>query len=182
MQEDINSSLIEAVPSLKYLTIDIDKTQNLDRVSNSYDMFIIDSLKSDGVVDRVKRISRKIPILNFSNSSAFELEKLIESALLSFGNPIVNLPYRFSYNKSKRVLFKESQKVKLSKKELALIHLLILNIDRTISMSDIESYVWNGERVRPDSLRSLIRRVRVKTSADLISNIVGHGYRVESRI
>ena len=75
--------------------------------------------------------------------------------------------------KSKQ-LFKNGEEVQMPKNEAKLFFLLVSNIDYEV----IENYVWSEKSMSNEALRMTIKKIRVKTDADLIKNISGVGYRL----
>jgi DNA-binding response OmpR family regulator len=72
-------------------------------------------------------------------------------------------------------LYKESILVTLTKREKEFLHLLIKNKNSIVASSTIKETLWN-EEVNDERLRTFIKRLRLKTSKDLIENISSQGY------
>jgi DNA-binding winged helix-turn-helix (wHTH) protein len=66
--------------------------------------------------------------------------------------------------------------VLLSRKELLLLEILALNLNRPVAGSDIETHVWPDTIVGVSSLRSLMRRLRPKLPGLEITTLSGVGY------
>ncbi|WP_456447199.1 GAF domain-containing protein [Thiolapillus sp.] len=66
--------------------------------------------------------------------------------------------------------------VLLSRKELALLEILVLNLNRPVVTPDIEAHVWPDTVVGASSLRSLMRRLRPKLPGLEITTLSGMGY------
>lgn len=89
----------------------------------------------------------------------------------------------YTYSKETKILLDpNSQKIKLTKFQTNLIHLLISNIDKVIEYSTIESYVWQDKSMSPEALRMQIKKIRKKIFPEIIENISGSGYRINSAI
>ena len=86
------------------------------------------------------------------------------------------------YNTLEKTLYFENRKITFSKKETQLLDLLVKHIDNPVSYEMIELIVWDNHSVLYSTVRSLVRRIRNKTCANLITNIPGIGYKIESGI
>jgi DNA-binding response OmpR family regulator len=110
-----------------------------------------------------------------------ELLEYIESLEPILESKIITLKNGFVYNKVKNTLYKNTRYVKLSKKESEFFKLLMQNYEddvRVVSDEIIKQSLWVGEDVSDERLRTFIRRLRVKTSKDLVQNIKGEGYQI----
>ena len=79
--------------------------------------------------------------------------------------------------KSKQ-LFKNGEEVQMPKNEAKLFFLLVSNIEKVVSYEVIENYVWGEKSMSNEALRMTIKKIRVKTDANLIKNISGVGYKL----
>ncbi len=163
-------------------------------------MPICDGLKMS---QNIKEISKDTPIILFSAFS--EKEKLLSAIdigidkylikpvdidellktikdiilkKLSVSN-IVKLTNKYSYNKTKHVLYKNNQEVKLTKKELSFIRVLVQNFDSFIPHEELKNKVWSNKKVNDAAVRTFIKRFRTKTDYDFIENISGLGYKIK---
>ncbi|WP_107790970.1 helix-turn-helix domain-containing protein [Campylobacter concisus] len=66
----------------------------------------------------------------------------------------------------------------MPKNEAKLFFLLVSNIEKVVSYEVIENYVWSEKSMSNEALRMTIKKIRVKTDANLIKNISGVGYRL----
>ena len=66
----------------------------------------------------------------------------------------------------------------MPKNEAKLFFLLVSNIEKVMSYEVIENYVWSEKSMSNEALRMTIKKIRVKTDANLIKNISGVGYRL----
>jgi len=110
-----------------------------------------------------------------------ELLEYIESLSLKLGDKIIHLHDNFSFNTTSNNLYKEKSYISLSKKENQFIQLLLNNYkDHKYIVDDItiKSTLWTDENVSDERLRTFVRRLRAKTSKDLIKNIKGQGYEI----
>ncbi|MBU0923934.1 response regulator transcription factor, partial [bacterium] len=87
----------------------------------------------------------------------------------------VTLKDGFIFDNNSMSLYKESILVTLTKREKEFLHLLIKNKNSIVASSTIKETLWN-EEVNDERLRTFIKRLRLKTSKDLIENISSQGY------
>ncbi len=65
------------------------------------------------------------------------------------------------------------------KKEILFLDFLIKNHDSSLNYEEININVWDGSMTN-DSLRSLVKELRKKTYKELIKNVSGIGYRIDT--
>ncbi|MEA1920265.1 MAG: response regulator [Campylobacterota bacterium] len=85
----------------------------------------------------------------------------------------------FIYNREQKRLLKNTKQIELGPKALKLIDLLCEHPDISISDEQISMHVWS-ELVNDRTLRSLIFRIRAATEEDLIKNVSGTGYMIQT--
>ena len=105
------------------------------------------------------------------SSSPFWL-KLTSWLLLSF------FEFCFVISSLSCSLYKDSELVNLTKREKEFINLLIENKNSSVKIDKIKESLWDIEDVSDERLRTFIKRLRVKTSKDLIENVSSQGYMV----
>jgi DNA-binding response OmpR family regulator len=86
----------------------------------------------------------------------------------------------YTYLTSKKRLLKNEKEVELGPKAIKLIDLLCTQPNISISNEQISMHVWE-ELVNDKTLRSLIFRIRSVTDEDLIKNVSGTGYMIQSK-
>ena len=109
-----------------------------------------------------------------------ELLEYIISLEEHFGEREIKLRDGYLYNKTKKTLYKKSRYVVLSKKEKQFIELLIEYYEEgiyVVSDAIIKKRLWEDE-ASDERLRTFVRRVRAKTSKELIKNIKSEGYQI----
>jgi len=151
----------------------------------------------------IKDISRDTPIILFSAFS--EKEKLLSAIdigvdkylikpvdidellktikeiiakKLSVDN-VVDLGRGYVYNKTKHVLYKNNEELKLTKKELSFLNVLIQNLGSFVPHQELKEKVWNNKKVNDAAVRTFIKRFRNKTDYDFVENISGLGYKIK---
>ncbi|WP_457748054.1 response regulator transcription factor [Sulfurimonas sp.] len=109
-----------------------------------------------------------------------ELLEYIVSLESALGDRTIELKDNFVYNKTKKGLYKKGRYISITKKEKLFIELLLQKYEDetyTLSYEEIKEQLWS-DHVSDERVRTFVRRVREKTSKDLISNIKGEGYQI----
>jgi len=109
-----------------------------------------------------------------------ELLEYISTISESFQSKLIELKEDFSFNLTTKSLYKNTRFVPLTKKESCFIELLLTDLDNKniIDYDTIKNKLWENEEVSDERLRTFIRRLRVKTSKNLVLNIKGEGYQI----
>ncbi len=81
----------------------------------------------------------------------------------------------FIFDNNSLSLYKNNSLISLTKREKELFYLLIKHKNQLVTSQDLKEKLWDSE-VNDEVLRTFIKRVRIKTSKDLIENISGQGY------
>jgi DNA-binding response OmpR family regulator len=81
----------------------------------------------------------------------------------------------FIFDNNSMSLYKNNVLIILTKREKELLYLLIKNKNELVLTSTIKSSIWS-EDVNNERLRTFIKRLRLKTSKDIVENISGQGY------
>ena len=95
---------------------------------------------------------------------------------------IIQVANGYSFNKIKRVLIRDGVEISLTKKELAIISLLIKRLGTLVLHDEIKSVVWVGESVTEAAIRTFVKRVRDKVGNNFIKNVPGLGYKIDRRL
>ncbi len=107
-----------------------------------------------------------------------ELNLKIEQ--ISHKDRVICLNEIYSYDTYSKLLFKENNIIKLTKKEMQLLELLVVNKGKLVGFELIEQRFWNDEPLTSDALRSLMKRLRHKIEdSTMIETINGLGYRLK---
>ena len=175
-------------------------------VSLSPDIIITDimmpNLTGLEMAREIRKVDENIPIIilsAFSESDKFldaidigvvkyfikpfdpeELLEYIQSIGEKLGVRVIELCDSFSYRLTTKSLYRNSKYISLSKNENQLFQLLLENLEDSTILDNatIKNKIWANEDVNDARLRTFIRRLRAKTSKDLILNIKGQGYQV----
>ena len=81
----------------------------------------------------------------------------------------------FIFDNNTSTLYKNSTLIILTKREKEFFHLLIKHKNSLVTTDKIKLALWK-EEVYDERLRTFIKRLRLKTSKDLIENISAQGY------
>ena len=160
---DINVPNVDGIKILKKIreynedvpVIIISSTVELDIIKESYDFGCNDYLKKPFFID--------------------ELEIKIEK-LCKITNDIIEFDKDCFFDFKSSLLKIDNQEIRLTKKERLLINLFLTKKNAVISYATIENYVWEGNFVSLESIRSLIRRVRKILIKQYIQTVVDTGY------
>ncbi len=87
----------------------------------------------------------------------------------------------YIYHTQQKRLLKNGKEIELGPKALKLIELLCSQPNISISNDQIAMHVW-GKAVNDKTLRSLVFRIRHITSENLIKNVSGTGYMIQSSL
>lgn len=105
-------------------------------------------------------------------------------AFLSYLNKLSNsinrsksslLKDNFVFNNNSLSLYKDDILVSLTKREREFLNLLIQNKNSLVKIEKIKKLLWEDE-VSNERVRTFIKRLRLKTSKDLIENVSSQGY------
>ncbi|WP_418187078.1 response regulator transcription factor [Aliarcobacter lanthieri] len=160
---DINVPNIDGINILKKIrelyemvpVIIISASVELDIIKQSYDFGCNDYLKKPFFIDELEiKIEKLCKIkdekIYFSANSYFDFI----SATININN----------------------QEIRLTKKEKLLLNLFLHKQNQVITYEAIENYVWEGNFVSLDSIRSLIRRLRKILDKEFIQTVIDTGY------
>ncbi|EOE7366806.1 winged helix-turn-helix domain-containing protein [Campylobacter fetus] len=93
----------------------------------------------------------------------------------------ISLKDDYEYDLASKTLYKDGDMISFTKIESKLLYLLVSNIDKIVSYEMIENFVWGDKAMSSEALRMVIKKIRLKTTNDIIENISGVGYRVISK-
>ena len=120
----------------------------------------------------VQYIIKPLSIIKL-NSALKDCEHFIEEKK----DDKVFLKKEIFYDKIKKELIKSEQTISLSKKERALLELLITKYPSSTSYENIERFVYEFNSSK-NAIKLLVKSLREKTSKELIINISGFGYKI----
>ena len=92
---------------------------------------------------------------------------------------IIHLKNGYVYLSKQNRLQKEGKEVELGPTAIKLIELLCTQVGISVSNTQIAMHVW-GKEVNDRTLRSLMFRIRTATDGELVKNVSGTGYMIQS--
>lgn len=104
------------------------------------------------------------------------LEYLIFLAKKLNKHRIVCLNKHFSFDNNTNNLFEDDKLVNITKREKQFVSLLIENKKNIVSPLTLKEKLWGDDKISDERIRTFIKRLRKKTSKELIKNIAGQGY------
>ncbi|PHO13772.1 DNA-binding response regulator [Malaciobacter halophilus] len=174
----------------------------LDNFMNGYDCFILDinvpNIDGLTLLKTIRDYDISIPVIIISSNIElntiknayikgcndflkkpfyiYELEAKID--LLCKKDTIIYLNNDFYFNTNEEILYNNLNKeIHLTHKEKQFLILASKYPSQSISLELIEQYVWEGEMASTMSIRSLIKRLRMKLPKDSIETTT-YGYKV----
>jgi DNA-binding response OmpR family regulator len=89
---------------------------------------------------------------------------------------VISSNENYIFNTKTKKLYRDNEIIQLTKREIDFIELLINRSDNFIDDETIKKKLWKEKSVSDDRVRTFIRRLRQKTSKELIRNVSGQGY------
>lgn len=89
---------------------------------------------------------------------------------------IIRLSNEYSFNNNSLSLYKNNILLPLTNREKEFLYLLLQNQFELVTNEKIKETLWEKEDISSERLRTFIKRLRVKTSKDLIQNVSAQGY------
>lgn len=122
--------------------------------------------------------NKRLEEINASKIDQQNLEKLLY-AKRDPEKPVVAFGGGYHMDISKDEVFYDGEKIKLTKKERAILKLLIAKLGHTVSFREAIEFVWKESGATENSIRTLVWRLRNKLPTDIIKNASGIGYLIE---
>lgn len=160
---DINVPNVDGINILKKIreyykslpVIIISASVELDVIKQAYDLGCNDFLKKPFFIDELEIKIEKL--CNIQDTNIY----FDENSYFNFNSSMVKI---------------EDKEIRLTKKEKLLLNLFLSKKNQIVSFENIENYVWEGNFVSLESIRSLVRRVRKILDKEYIQTIVDSGY------
>ncbi|MFA6788653.1 MAG: response regulator transcription factor [Arcobacteraceae bacterium] len=176
---------------------------------NSYDLLLLDvnvpQINGFELVDIIQKDNIDIPTIFMTSLSEidnlergyekgccdyvkkpFDLSELrlrvataLRRSTLNSSLSIMKLKYEYEYDTTSFKLKKHNEEVQLSKIEKMILELFIKNKNQIVTPEMITQYVWQ-DYVDPANVRVQINNLRKKLDKNLIVNIRGLGYKLDS--
>jgi DNA-binding response OmpR family regulator len=100
----------------------------------------------------------------------------ISSKLININS--IKLKNGFIYNFQTKQLYLNDEIVKLSSREQKFIDILLEKKDDILHEDEMKKLIWEEEDVNKERIRTFVKRVRQKTSKELIKNVPTRGYHI----
>lgn len=107
-----------------------------------------------------------------------ELLDYIISLSHKLENKTISLIDGFEFNISTNNLYKDGKYISITKRENRCLQILLQDTKNIISNQSLKNKLWENEKISDERLRTFIKRLRVKTSKELIQNIKAKGYKI----
>jgi len=201
--QDLNQFMTDTFIKIGYNVASCDDGQRaFELVEDFFDLYLIDinlpNLNGLELIKKIKLLNPKSKIFVVSGDDnidtileaydlgandyikkPFDLREIIAKINILFNNKVAN-QFRLSddcfYDSKIRVLNHNKKQIPLTKKESALLDILVKNIGSMVSVTDIELAVW-GETFDNGHTRQLVSKLKkVLPCSDIIKNHSSNGY------
>lgn len=109
----------------------------------------------------------------------YRVEQLIKLFYSKENQELVKLQDGFEFNILNNELYKNTQQIHLTKKEKELLFCLISHKNEFVSIQQLRSDVWDDKYINESDIRITIKKIRDKTTKELIINQRGLGYKID---
>ncbi len=144
-------------------TIFITSLTEIDSMERGYDLGCCDYIKKPFDMKELK----------------LRVATALKLASLRSNEEVIKLPGGYEYHTNSFTLTKDDEEVSLSKTEKMILDLFIKYKNQVVTPEMITEYVWE-DYVDPANVRVQINNLRKKLNKELITNIRGVGYKLET--
>ena len=157
---EMSSILHETSPTLPIVILSAysEKKYLLDAIDIGITKYLIKPFDPDELLDLICTLARK----------------------LNQASQITLMP-PFQFDTHEKKLFNDGIMVHLSRRENLFLDHLIARPNHFLTTKAIKIALWDNETVSDERLRVFINRLRQKTAPELIENIVGQGYVLQTQ-
>lgn len=142
-------------------TIFISALHDIDDISKAYDLGCIEYMKKPFHLQEL----------------GIKINQIIKNKKTQDNH--IMLSKNYSFAKSEKTLYFQNEPQDLTKKQLAIIEILALNINMVVDFERFRMDVWDGELIDNPTIRAEISRLNKSLKEDFIKNIRGLGYKIE---
>jgi len=164
----------------------IELTKEIYKINPNQKIIIISAYNdSDNLIELINIGVDKFILKPFNIDNLFEV---LNNIITSTREPIeekdsntIELKDGYRWDKELEILYNKNKNiVKLSKKELALLKLLIKNLNKTITHTQIENKIWEDDPygISESAKKSLILRLRKKLPNNSLQSLSKIGYKL----
>ena len=163
---------------------------NLDGVGLVESIYKIDAKQKIIILSAHDEAKYLLPLINMG-VSAFIQKPLTLSSILKALNPIylendseyiINLKDTHKFDMNLKVLYCNSEKIKMTTNDVKLIELFLSNKDQYFSLQELHTHLFFTEPYRDfniESIRGILKRLRAKLPNDLILNNKTLGFKID---
>ena len=166
---DIDMPHLSGLELCKKIRKDDDTTPIIITTAFANQEYLLKAIELNLVKYLIKPIQED-DLLEALKSATHKLDKKEKS--------IITLADNLYFDTFNYTLKSDDELIKLSSNEIAFLELLLKNKHRIVSYKEIENFVWDGEYMSEDALKSLVKSLRKKTTKELIQNHSKIGYRI----
>ncbi len=183
-----------------YEALEVYKNNTIDIVITDY---VMPKMDGNELCKKIRETDAKIPLIIMSSHS--DRDKLLKSIDLGLSSYLIKpieyeqlmgalskvaqklelessfefiLDSDLKYNFSTKELYDSTKEsfIKLSKSEIAILELLIHNVNKVVDTTQIEFTLSTNDHKSEQAIKNIIHRLRAKLLKDIISNISKVGY------
>lgn len=173
--------------SVEFLTPEMMEHKQEDILVKGFDNFVTKHKTKYGEILNVFVRSRKLNIKEnqilfitlINLNQEIELEKFYKKKFTAKETSFIKIQDKYLWDKTTSTLLEDNKVINLSMKERKLLKILIKNINNSVSKEHI--YKYFDFEITYDSLLSMIKRIRKKTSFNFIKSIYSSGYKINSK-
>ncbi|ABV66782.1 two-component response regulator [Aliarcobacter butzleri RM4018] len=204
----LNNAISEYLRNIGHMVESFQDGQDvLDNIDSSFDLLILDinvpTVDGFGVLAYLN--SKKIHIPTIFISALVDIEDITKAYNLGCREYIkkpfhlgelgikinqilkkeqnntshIRFSENYSYSKDKQTLYFNGEPQNLTKKQLEIIHILVLNINMIVDFERFRVDVWDAENIDNPTIRAEISRLKKALKEDFIKNIRGLGYKID---
>jgi len=164
---DINMPKLDGISFIKQIR-SIDTNVHIIIIS-AYEStdYLIEAIE----LNLITYLIKPVKIIDFKNT--------IEKIITKLDKSCIELNHKYRWNTESLVLYLKNKKINLSNYEILFLDCLIKNKNKTVSHFDLHNYIYDDIEFTKDTLPSLVKRLRAKTSKNFITSSYKEGYKIE---
>jgi DNA-binding response OmpR family regulator len=111
----------------------------------------------------------------------YRIEQLIKLVYSKENQEMISLNNGFKYNILNSELFNNKVQVNLTKKEKELLFCLVSHKNQFVSINQLRVEVWDDKYINESDIRISVKKIRDKTTKELITTQRGLGYKIDRK-
>lgn len=108
----------------------------------------------------------------------YRVEQLLKLFYTKEPDDVIILENSFKYDFLAKILYRDKEQILLTKKESLLLFTLLVYKNQFVSIETLRNEVWDDKYICEADIRGCIKKLRDKTSKDLIETKRGIGYKI----